>query len=410
MSWRTLGSVLLLVALATSARAELAPEPVGVSETVPRPEPHWTFYTDFELSNFHGRLVLIDADDAEFLAHVSTGQFPGLAIAPDASELYVSETTYARSSRGERHDFVTVYDTTHYAAQTHIELPTGKRAIMAARNRMALLRDARFLVLYNYTPATSLSVVDLKARKHLYEHPVPGCHLVYPTGERGVSMLCGDGRMLTVQLDADGRVASEAYSEPFFDPDADPLKTNAARIGDTWYFVSYRGDVYPVDLSGDAPRFEAAWPLVDHDAREANLLVALFTMGKTGRWLPGGMQLAAAHERRGELYVIMHPTLWSGGKGDHDFPGPEIWVFDVATKRKLRELSVRGVAASVGVTQDDAPLLLVTGANIRTEELHLEIYDALSGEFQREMFEFGDTPFSFDPVLGANAMGGEGAR
>lgn len=405
MTLRPTRLALLFCLLASTARAELAPEPVGVSETVPPPEAHWIFYTDFQLADFHARLVVIDADDAEFLAHVSTGQFPALAIAPGASEFYVAETTYERSSRGPRHDFVTIYDTTHYAPQTHIELPTGKRAIMAALNRMTLLRDPRFLVHYNYTPATSLSVVDLQTRKHLHEHPVPGCHLAYPTGARGVSMLCGDGRMLTVRFDEAGAVIGQEYSEPFFDPDADPLKTNAARIGDTWYFVSYRGDVYPVDLSGESPRFLEPWALVDHDAGEANLLMALFTMGKTGRWLPGGMQLAAAHEARGELYVIMHPTLWSGGKGDHDFPGPEVWVYDVATRQKIREIEMRGVAASVNVTQDAEPLLLVTGANIRTEDLHLEIYDAVGGDFQREMFEFGDAPVSFTPILGAQAGG-----
>ena len=114
------------------------------------------------------------------------------AIAPDADEVYVSETTYALGSRGERHDFVTVYDTVHYAAQAHIPLPTGKRALMGAQHRMTLLADSRFLAVYNYTPATSLSIVDLVEHRHVGEAPAPGCHLAYPTGERGVSMLCGD--------------------------------------------------------------------------------------------------------------------------------------------------------------------------------------------------------------------------
>ncbi len=190
-------SLICLVCLvAAAARAELQPETPGVSETVGRPGPHWTFYLDFELANFHGRFVLIDADDVEFVAHLSAGQMPSLAVAPDASEVYVSETTYAYGSRGERHDIVTVYDTTHYAAQAHIALPTGKRALMASLRRMTLLADPRFLAIYNYTPATSVSIVDLKERRHVAEAPAPGCHLVYPTGERGVSMLCGDGTLL----------------------------------------------------------------------------------------------------------------------------------------------------------------------------------------------------------------------
>ena len=52
------------------------------------------------------------------------------------------------------------------------------------------------------------------------------------------------------------------------------------------------------------------------------------------------------------------------------------------------------------MTQDAQPLLLVSGANIKTEELHLEVYDAVTGRFLREMFEYGDTVFAFEPVLG----------
>ena len=43
-------------------------------------------------------------------------------------------------------------------------------------------------------------------------------------------------------------------------------------------------------------------------------------------------------------------------------------------------------------------MLLVMGIDIRTEEIHLEIYDAKSGKFLREMHEFGDTVPAFEPV------------
>ena len=52
------------------------------------------------------------------------------------------------------------------------------------------------------------------------------------------------------------------------------------------------------------------------------------------------MQLAATHAGRGELYVIVHPTSWSEGKGDHDFPGPEVWVYDVETRQRVRRLKL----------------------------------------------------------------------
>ena len=387
------------------ARAELPPDPVGVSETLPAPGPHWAFSLDFQLPTFNGRYVLFDADDADFLAHLSAGQFPSLAIAPDASELYVAETTYQYGSRGQRYDFVTVYDTTHYAPQEPIALPTGKRALMASLRRMTLLGDPRFLAIYNYTPASSVSIVDVEQRRHLGETPSPGCHLLFPTGKRSVTMLCGDGATLTLSFDEQGQFVGRHRSEPFFDPDADPLKTNAARIGATWYFVSYAGNAHPVDLSGETPAFDRPWPLVDHDAKPAGWFRALLSMGKAGPWKPGGMQLAAGHTGRGELYVIVHPVLWSGGVGDHDFPGPEVWVYDVERRERVRRIALRGVAVSINVTQDPEPLLLVSGADIDTEALRLEVYDAVTGRFLREMFEFGSTAFGLEPVLGPKSGG-----
>ena len=385
------------------------PETVGRSETLPRPGPQWTFYLDFSLGDFNGRYVLIDASNVEYLAHLSAGQFPTLDIAPDASELYVTETTYQYGSRGQRYDFVTVYDTENYAPQAHIELPVGKRAVMASQSRTTLLRDARFLAVYNYTPATSISLVDVAARRHLSETQVPGCHMVYATGERGISMLCGDGSMLTVHFDEEGAVSSKHRSEPFFDADADPIKTQSARIGDIHYFVSYAGWVHPVDLSGEQPAFGEPWPVVDTDAEPANMLISLVTLGSAGPWKPGGMQFVATHEGRGELYVLVHPTFWSGGVGDHDFPGTEVRVFDVETHEQLRTIEMNGLAASMNVTQGDEPLLVAMGVEIWSQEFHLEVYDARSGEFLREMAEFGEAAMRFDPLLrGAAAAGRRG--
>ncbi|MBW2387956.1 MAG: hypothetical protein JRG89_05910 [Deltaproteobacteria bacterium] len=392
------------------ASAELPAEKLGVSLRVGSPGPHWTYYLDFQLSTFNGRYVLMDADNADFLAQVSAGQMPTLAVSPDGNEIYVAETTYEYGSRGERHDFVTIYDTTDYAVQGHIDLPTGKRALMASVRRATLLNDPRFMVVYNYTPATSVSLIDLRERRHVAETPVPGCHLVYPTGARGVSMLCGDGTLLTLHFDEAGELAGQHRSEAFFDPQTDHLKTNAVAIGHIWYFISYSGDVYPVDLSGERPSFAKPWALVDHDKKPAGWLGALFTMGKAGPWLPGGMELAATHVQRGELYVIVHPIFWSDAKGDHDFPGPEVWVYDLERRERVRRLKLRGVGMSIGVTQDEAPLLLVLGADIRTEEASLEIYDARSGKFLREMYEFGDAPVAFEPVPAPLTRNSEGSR
>ena len=92
------------------------------------------------------------------------------------------------------------------------------------------------------------------------------------------------------------------------------------------------------------------------------------------------------------------------------FQGPEVWVFDVAERERVRRLKLRGVGMSIGVTQDEEPLLLVLGADIRSEEPSLEIYDARSGKFLREMHEFGDVALAFEPVPAPAASPSEGSR
>ncbi len=73
-------------------------------------------------------------------------------------------------------------------------------------------------------------------------------------------------------------------------------------------------------------------------------------------------------------------------------------MYDTQRKERIRRLEMRGVAMSIGVTPGETPLLTVFGADIETEEQHLEIYDAITGDFLREMYEYGDTALGFAPV------------
>ena len=103
----------------------------------------------------------------------------------------------------------------------------------------------------------------------------------------------------------------------------------------------------------------------------------------------------ATHAATRRLFVLMHPITWSEGEGDHIFPGPEVWVYDVDSQARIDRIELRGVGLSVHVTADDAPLLLVGAADIETEALALEVYDATSGDYLRTVSEHGDAPFHF---------------
>ncbi len=394
---RPLALLLPLVAAASLARADLPFEVPGRVETIALPPaPHWVWVGDPLLR----RTALVDAGTGRLLGMVSSGfGMPAALFARSRPEIYVPETHYTRGSRGERADVLTIYDAATLAPTGEVVLP-AKRAIAATTDGLAALSDDdRFAAIFNLTPATSVSVVDLEARVLSDEIPTPGCSLVYPAGARRFAMLCADGALLLLHLDESGRRAGLARSEPFFDPSEDPVTEKGVRIGERWYFVSFAGRVHEVDLSGESPRFAEPWPLFDDDARSEG-------------WQVGGAQHLAVHEADGRLYALVH----RGGPDEHKHPGTEVWVYAAEERRRMRRIELQspgltflgvpieadGMAGSIldwllnrvfrsvpelgidsiAVTQDDDPLLVTVGAfsgGIGT-------YDARSGEFRGRVF------------------------
>ena len=75
------------------------------------------------------------------------------------------------------------------------------RFVIPCSLRRLLTDDERFLLIYNFTPAQSVSVVDIGERKFVGEVETAGCALVYPTGRRSFFSICSDGALLVMTLD-----------------------------------------------------------------------------------------------------------------------------------------------------------------------------------------------------------------
>ena len=384
-------ALLLLVPLGVS-RADVPIEEVGRVAVLDRAhDPHWLWVADA----LGARLALVDLDDGKFLGQINAGWgMPDIAFARTRPEIYVPETYFSRGTRGARTDVATIYDARTLAPVDEVLLP-GKRAINPLpTGNSALSDDDRFLAVFNMTPATSLSIVDLETRSVVGKVSTPGCSLVYAIGPRRFTMLCGDGGLLTLELDDQGNVARRIRSEPFFDPESDPVTEKAARWGDRWIFVSFEGYVHSVDFSQSEPRFEPVWSLLDDEDREDS-------------WRIGGGQHLALHAASGRLYALMH----TGGVDTHKDAGTEAWVYDLATRKRVDRIELQnpgftfmGVPVPLGgesmnaflldhivpqigidviaVTQDDEPLFL-TGAAYTGA---LAVYDARSGELLRRLF------------------------
>ena len=394
---RALAAAALLGLAAGAAGAELPTEPIGRVETLPQPpRPHWVWVSDVLLQ----RSALLDLDEGVFLGMISTGFLSPAAVFPrERDEFYLPETYYSRGSRGERSDVVTIYDTRSIAPVGEVSIPPKRAINVLASGNAALSDDDRFLAIFNMTPATSLSIVDVEQRRFVGEIQTPGCSLVFAAGTRRFFSICADGGILTLTLDDAGRQVSAARAEPFFDPQTDPVTEKAVRFRDTWLFVSFEGHVYPVDVAGDSVAPRERWSLLS-DAERAD------------SWRIGGIQHLAVNARTERLYSLMH----QGGPHTHKEPGSELWVYDLGTRKRLERmpLSHPGLALlsetiefgrdwpapldglwdwmldhvvpspgihQVAVTPDAKPLL-VTGSQ---QGGSVAVYDAQSGELLRRV-------------------------
>jgi methylamine dehydrogenase heavy chain len=77
--------------------------------TLKTPAPPHRFITNSGFGAGAG-FTFFDGDTGKMEGNISAGYIPNLAVAPDGSRYYVSETYWTQGVRGERQDWVTVYD------------------------------------------------------------------------------------------------------------------------------------------------------------------------------------------------------------------------------------------------------------------------------------------------------------
>lgn len=361
-----------LMTCAIPARAEIAPETLTVQRLATPARPHWVWINDISFDRMlDGRAYLIDADTGRFLGMISGGYGHGaLQLSPDRDEIYVAETYLSRGSRGTRTDVLSIYSASELKSVGEVEIPAKRFHGMPFLASATLSDDGRFSYVYNFTPAQSVTVVDVHARRLSAEIQTPGCALVFPSSPRRFHMLCGDGAFLTVTLDESGAPVSTTRTTPLFDAQKEPLLEKAVRSGARWYFVSTESRVHAFDVSADTPRALEPWSLVSDAERQET-------------WRVGGLQPVALHEARARLYVLMHQGL----QDTHKDPGTEVWVYDVATLKRTARISLDEPLTSIAVSQDEKPLLYGVCLGVPT----LFVYDGVSGKPLRRVDGLGTT-------------------
>lgn len=365
---------LLGACLTAGAAAQLPHETPSVVK-LPEATPHRLYITDISFNHIvDGRLHVVDGDSLKYLGLLSTAYAGSTALSLDGKEMYVATTYYSRLSHGERSDVIDIHDTQTLERKGEIAIPPRHAQALPYKGLLRVSSDGRWLLSQNATPASSVSVIDLRARKFAAEIATPGCWIIVPSQTVGnrFATLCGDGTLQSIELNDDGSLKSRTRSARFFDPDADPVFVHSERVGDRHHFVSYLGQLYAADLSGETPKVEAPWSLVGK-ADEAK------------RWRPGGYQLMAIHRASGRLFVTMHA---GGADGSHKNPAQEIWVFDLESHKRLARLPGNN-AIAITVSQIERPKLFALDA----VKGGLVVYDAGSKpRYLARMEPLGETP------------------
>jgi methylamine dehydrogenase heavy chain len=369
------GAVFAVVACVcgTRAWAQLRAEPEGVVEQLPRPGAHWVWVNDISFFAFpDGRAFVVDGDLGKLLGMLSTGYgFTGVLVPKAGAVVYSPETYFSRGTRGTRTDVVTIYDAARLLPLGEIEIPPKRASVMPMPGAQALTDDDRFLLIYNFTPAQSVSVVDTHSHKFVGEIETAGCALVYPTGPRRFFSICGDGALLETSLTETGTLAHRTRTAELIDVLNDPLSEKGVRRGDTWLFASFEGVLHPLHATAAGVKAEPTWPLFS--AQEL-----------AQHWRTGGLQHLAVHAGSGRLFAIVH----QGGTETHKDLGEQVWVYDLASHKHVQTIPTRNKIGSIQVSQDAQPLLFTCSL----ESNRLDIYDATSGKYLRSVEQLGQTP------------------
>ncbi len=361
-----LATLALVTGVSVPATAQLPAEAtLDVAEehttaVLPAPTAHRLYVLDVVFAHLTAaKAYVIDGDKRDVLGMINVGYVPNLAVPPAHTEVYAAETYFSRGTRGTRTDVVTIFDPQTLNPVAEVILPSGRFLSAPKKFNAALTTDGRYLLSFNMAPSTTVSVVDVKARKYVGDIEIPGCALVYPTGPARFSSICSDGALLTATFDETGK-ASSRRSKPFFNLRNDPLFEHpaVARSLSRMYFVSYDGMVHPVDVSGAEPSFDTPWSMLDEKSQSEE-------------WRPGGWQLAAVHPAQKRLFVLMH----KGPRWTHKQAGEEVWIFDVDSKKRVGSIHLEEHAISVAVSQDANPLLYTL-----SEKASLAIFDVQSGK------------------------------
>lgn len=307
------------------------------------------------------RVNVFDSKSGKFLGMIPTAFNAHAQMSKDGQKIYVATTYFERITRGDRADVIEIWNGDDLSFEKEIIIPPKRGGALNYDTLFTQTKDGRFLLLQNASPATSVAVIDMEKEEFATEiTATAGCWsmIPLPTHEHAFASICGDGSLLQVYLDDDGKLKDQQRTKPFFPVEDDPIFISPGVLKDKMVFISFYGNVYTGNYTDKGVEFEdTTWSLLDDKDKEKN-------------WVPGGYNLMNVDPETNRMYVLMHPD---GVEGSHKNPAAEIWVYDLNKKERVARIPGKD-ALSIALTHGSPTQLLTTDAE------NINIYDITEAE------------------------------
>lgn len=372
-----LGAGALAATPAIAGTASVDPEESAVT-TLAAPKPGWLYV---QRGFVMGGTAIYDTSTGKYVAQVETPILGDMAIDPEGKHYYVAETAWTRRLHGTRQDFISVYDANTLKLEGDIDIP-GRILVGGREHNFILSDDGKTAYVYNFSPISSVNIVDLAKRKFVRSFELPGCADLMVNPGVGLAALCSDGSIASINLS--GGKTDITRTEPFFSATGDPIFDNVQydKAKGEVVMMSYTGLIYTAKL-GAKPTVSTPFSL-----QEAAGLRKGETKPLDLNWYPGGGQPIALHRASGHLFVLVH----SGEYWTHKDGANEIWDVNLATRKVVKRMTVEGHPSAINVTQEASPKLIVvsdgdgTGAGFAGT---VNVIDPATGEVKHSIKNAG---------------------
>lgn len=323
MTKHWLGALLVALSLSASwavAQEPAVPDPIEPEQVTVETEiaPGPNVFVSSRTFGGAGSVSILSVDDLSYKGNFATGMNNQFFLGPDATVGYAASAFAERITYGPIKAYLQKFDVSTLKTTQEIEVPPQMAQTMAQQPVLVITADGKWAYLQNATPATSVTVVNLGTGEVASEIPNPGCWGIYPAPkESKFSSLCGDGSMLTANLDSEGKVMNQAHSGQIFDVDAEPLFVHSARADGNLVFTTFNGKFVIVSDADKTAKVVDRWSYTD---------------GIDGNWAPGGYEILAYNEPNHVMFVTMHSGATNGS---HKNGSEELWAIDMRAKRVL---------------------------------------------------------------------------